>query len=751
MATEGDRRPVGRATQAGARTPLSGWFVACGVLLVASLLAAFIVQARQQALLDQAVQGQDDYLVLNLYQLETEYLRLRERWRQASGEPASARDELQLRYDIFISRIGLLQTDRAQRVLSESPEYGSALRAMRDFVDRCDLYLGQSAQAPFSAASMQALLVDLEALDAPIHQMLLAGAHRVAQQVTTRNETIAQHTLVGLALTAFLSAMVGLFGYLALRRMRQLDDSRRAIQAMANNLDEARELALRASQAKSEFLTSMSHAIRTPFHGMLGMLSLLRETKLEPRQHELLRTAIDSADHLLSLLNDIVDLSKLEAGTLTLQPSEVELAALLHEVERLMRSAAAAKALTLTTEVDTALPARVRLDATRLRQILYNLMANAIRFTERGAVTLRCRHTSDAAGGPMLQIEVVDSGVGMSADTVQRLFERSHLLERTHGRDARQGTGLGLEISYRLAQLMGGDIAVESTLGQGSVFRVRLPLDAVAEPDADAQAAAAVAQAASPRARRVLVAEDNAVNRLYLAALLERMGHGAHFVENGLEAVQAVQEHAFDIVLMDVHMPVMDGIAATEAIRRLDAQTASLPVVALTADAYADTRTRCLAAGMNDVMVKPLGMPELQAQFHRLFGAPAVATDVSRNEPAAGGTALLDSEVLARLVELMPRAEAARLYDALFAQAGDATERMRRALREADTEELRRVSNGIKGAALNLGLHALAEAAGRLGAGASTSAGQLALALQRFDETLAATRALCASEPALAP
>src|SRR5262249_35458777 len=200
-----------------------------------------------------------------------------------------------------------------------------------------------------------------------------------------------------------------------------------------------------------------------------------------------------------------------------------------------------------------------------------------------------------------------------------------------------------------------------------------------------------------------------------------------------------------------VHMPVMDGIAATEAIRRLDAQAAQLPVVALTADAYADTRTRCLGAGMNDVLVKPLGMPELQAQFQRLFGTPSSATDRARADQAAASTALLDAEVLARLVELMPRAEAARLYDALFAQAGDATARMHRALREADTDELRRVSNGVKGAALNLGLHALAEAAGRLGAGASTSAGQLALALQRFDETPAATRALCATEPALAP
>ena len=744
---------VGRRAVSGGASPLSGWFIATGVVLIVSLLAAFFVQARQQALLNQAVQGQDDYLVLNLFQLETEYLRLRERWRSAAADPATAREQLQLRYDIFISRISLLQTDRAQRVLSESPEYGSAQRALRDFVDRCDLYLGQSAQAPFSSASMKALLADLEALDAPVHHMLLAGAHRVAQQMTTRSGTIAQHNRVGIALIMFLSAMVGLFGYLALRRMRQLDDSRRALEAMANHLNDAREQALRASQAKSEFLTNMSHAIRTPFHGMLGMLALLRESRLDARQQELLRTAVDSADHLLGLLNDIVDLSKLEAGTLTLDVHDVELEPLLGEVERVMRAASAAKALQLTVDIDPALPRRVRLDGARLRQVLTNLTANAVRFTNRGSVVLACRVVPRVAGAePGLVFTVTDTGVGMSTDTVRRLFESSHLPERGPARDPmHQGTGLGLEVAHRLVRLMEGDITVDSTLGQGSVFRVALPLRALPESAGGQPQCAASAPAASARAQHVLVAEDNAVNRLFLAALLDRMGHSAHFVENGLEAVQAVQEHRFDIVLMDVHMPVMDGIAATEAIRQLESRSAELPIVALTADAYADTRTRCLSAGMDDVLVKPLGLPELGALFQRRFGSTAPPPDEARASPAIGaGMALLDPQVLARLIELMPRAEAARLYDSLLTQAGDATERMRRALRDADTDELRRVSHGLKGAALNLGLHALAEAAGRLSASAaSTSASQLALALQRFDETLVATRALCATEPEL--
>jgi two-component system, sensor histidine kinase len=749
MATQDDRRGVGAPA-----SPLSGWFVVTGAVLILSLLAAFFVQARQYALLNQAVKGQDDYLVLNLFQLETEYLRLRERWRQATGDPVRAREQLQLRYDIFVSRIGLLQTDRAQRVLSDSPEYGAALRALRDFVDRGDLYLGQNAQAPFSHASMQALLIDMEALDEPIHQMLLAGAHRVAEQVTARNDTLAQHNRIGLALTAFLSALVGVFGFLALRRMRQLDESRRAMEAMANRLHDAREQAVRASQVKSEFLTNMSHAIRTPFHGMLGMLTLLRETRLEQHQQELLRTAVDSADHLLSLLNDIVDLSKLESGALTLDVREVDFAALMREVERLMRSPANAKGLQLSAQIDSSLPPRLQLDGTRVRQVLYNLVANAIRFTDSGSVGLRCRRVApQGEREPMLEIEVVDTGVGMDADTLSRLFERQLVMERSPTRPGamRQGTGLGLEIAQRLTRLMGGDIAVESAPGLGSTFRVRVPMRVPPSALIEGPSAAPQQPAVAAPARHVLVAEDNAVNRLYIGALLERMGHRAHFVENGLEAQQAVQEHRFDIVLMDVHMPVMDGIDATRAIRALGTPTAArLPIVALTADAYADTRTRCLAVGMDDVLVKPLGLPELEALFQRRFGSDVGVRAQPARESAAGGVAaLLDTEVLARLVELMPRAEAARLYEAMLSQAGDTTERMRRALREADTDELRRLSHGLKGAALNLGLRALADAADRLSGGASANAGQLALALQRFDETLAATRAMCATQPAL--
>src|SRR5262249_30093829 len=195
-----------------------------------------------------------------------------------------------------------------------------------------------------------------------------------------------------------------------------------------NHLNDAREQALRASQAKSEFLTNMSHAIRTPFHGMLGMLALLRESRLDARQQELLRTAVDSADHPLGLLNDIAHLSKLAAGTLALDEQDTEIEPLLREVERVMRPGADAKALQLNLEIDPALPERMRIDGARLRQVLTNLLANAIRFTHHGSVKLAARVVpASGASAAQWQLVVSDTGVGMSADTVARLFERSHL------------------------------------------------------------------------------------------------------------------------------------------------------------------------------------------------------------------------------------------------------------------------------------------------------------------------------------
>jgi two-component system, sensor histidine kinase len=737
------RRPLGGSMR------LTTWLGVTGLLLLATLLAAAFVQVRQYALLNLTVQQQDDYLVLSLYQLETEYLRLRERWRQDLDTAAADPSALQLRYDIFLSRATLLRTERASRLLRQVPNAQQALRQIDTFASRADLYLSGAPRGPMSRQAARALLDELVTLADPIHQLLLDASHQVAAQVTERREQVRQHNVVGLALTGFLSAMVVVFALIALRQVRKLEQRRQSLEALADQLRDARTEAETASTAKSEFLADMSHELRTPLHGLMGMLSLMKDAPDDPQAPRWLQTADDSAAHLLRLLDDILDLSKLESGTLLLQPQDVDLRALVQDVKLLMQAHAADKGLALELRFEGPLPAHVQLDPTRTRQVLYNLLNNAIKFSDAGSVVLCCRQRTGPEGEPQLEFDVIDSGIGMDQATVARLFQR---FSRADDPVARRqgGTGLGLAISRNLARLMDGEIVVRSAPGAGSVFSFRCPLVAAAA----ASPLAAQPAPSSPRTLRVLVAEDHPVNRLYIAALLERLGHQGLFATNGLEAVQALRQQDVDLVLMDVHMPVMDGVAASEAIRAMDPPASQVRIVALTADVFADTRERCLRAGINEVITKPVSLPDLTALLARHFGSAEapVAAEPTAPAPAPEEAApreapLLDPGALRHVTDLMGPERAPALYAGFFEQAGDAARRMREAMREADVDEVRRAAHAVKGAALNLGLPALAEAAANLNRDAATlGPAPLALAVQRYEELVQATRAVCAAE-----
>ncbi|MCG6558533.1 ATP-binding protein [Ruegeria sp. 1NDH52C] len=381
-----------------------------------------------------------------------------------------------------------------------------------------------------------------------------------------------------------------------------------AAKAQAEELAAARIAAEEGARAKAEFLATMSHEIRTPMNGVVGMAELLSDTELSEEQRQYVSTIRSSSTALLAIINDVLELSRLDARKMELHPVNFDPKACLEETLRLLQPQARAKGLKLALETETDVPPLVHGDDGRLRQVLINLLGNAIKFTERGGVTLRVRADAQEPGH-LFVIVVEDSGIGIAADKIERVFERFSQADtdttRLYG-----GTGLGLTISRELVVLMGGRITVESTLGQGSCFTLRLPLGPPGDPGADADT-----QTLSPdeldrlRGLSVLVADDNRVNRLLMGKFLADLPIRLDFAHDGQQAVAMATRQEPDIVFMDMSMPVMSGIEATSQIRA--SKGAQPLIVALTANTFDSDRAACLAAGMDDFLSKPVGRADL--------------------------------------------------------------------------------------------------------------------------------------------
>jgi PAS domain S-box-containing protein len=359
-------------------------------------------------------------------------------------------------------------------------------------------------------------------------------------------------------------------------------------------LAEARDAALEAAEVKAQFLANMSHEIRTPMNGVLGVLHLLKNEALSEDGRRLLGEALGCGAMLAQLLNDIIDFSRIEAGKLDLCPEPVRPAELLDSVAALLAPQARDKGLCLTVEAADC--GWVLVDPVRLRQILFNLIGNAVKFTADGGVTVRLKGAGDT-----LVFEIADTGIGIAAQARDQLFER---FRQADGSATRRfgGSGLGLAIARGLAEQMGGAIAVESTPGQGSTFRVEIAAPACAAPTAETEED----DDALLGGLRVLVVEDNATNRLIATRLLEQLGACVTTADDGAQGLEAARAQAFDLIFMDIQMPVMDGQAASAAIRALDGPAAQVPIIAMTANALAHQVEAYLAGGMNGWVAKPL-------------------------------------------------------------------------------------------------------------------------------------------------
>ena len=728
------------------------WLVMIAAALGLALTLAVLLQARHFAVWRHAMQTSDEHAMRVVLQTQVQTLRLREQWRQLSSDatPLDA-DVVRVQFVQWQAVVNELQSKASMELLSEVASYQQLRTETAEFVAAADAALGDRPLLPITGDFVAGLLPALQALDDPVQALVQAAAEIVDQRTAQRRADVRQQNQFGLALTAFLAVLTLVLASIALWHLNQLRRRRHLLERQALDLDQARRDAEQASNSKSIFLANMSHDVRTPFHGLMGMLSILRETGLTPRQNDYLRTATESADHLLAVLNDILDMSQLETGRVSINATPIDLRVLLHDVEALMRPQATTKSLALHLETEPSLPECIMGDTTRIKQILFNLLSNAIKFSDRGAVVLEVRGGSNEQRQPTLQFVVTDTGLGMDEATRRQLFQRSM---RGHSDSSRRhaGTGLGLEISRKLARLMQGEITVTSRPGEGSVFTFSMPLQALADCASDVAPAAAVATsaAAGPATQRllVLVAEDNPVNRQYMAALLDKLGHTAHFTANGDEAVWAAQQQAFDLVLMDLHMPVLDGLSATRAIRALANRTAAtVPIVALTADALEETRERCLVAGMNDFLTKPVSPQKLASTLRRLFGsAVCTGNDVpSVNRPhlatSANGQPVIDQAALRLLLQAMPHERLASLIAAYLDQGPQTVQRLRAAVRDAQPLALRVNAHAAKGAALNLGLSALAATAGALHEGAAhLPAHEIARLVQRFADLLPQTR-----------
>ncbi|MGV1801504.1 ATP-binding protein [Agrobacterium vitis] len=693
-----------------------------GVLLLTFLLLFKDVSDRYRLLFDDIREN----AVWSIYQLDREARALDYVLVEASNQGASdekAIAQVSMRYDILLSRINLVNDSKFGSYFNSDTTISGHLQSIGDIIRKIEPVLDgfQTGVVP-DTQQIEEVKQDLDVLCAQTNDLLIYTNSYVGSQRSTIRSAMFEMEKTSAIMLGLLMASVIFLVVTLHRQLKSVRETSRRLETMTRELSDAYEAADSGNRAKSQFMATMGHEIRTPLNAILGMAELLEYSQLPSDALQSVKTIRSSGEALLEVINEILDYSKIEHGKLELEERAVDISSLAENTISIMQGRSDDQDNQLVLDIPVSLDALyVRTDPTRLRQVLLNLLSNAIKFTQNGVVTLRLREFYRGSA-LMLRFEVEDTGIGIDETGLAKLFKPFSQVDASISRKY-GGTGLGLTICKQIVEKLGGELGMSSTVGVGSIFWFELPVMAAGKDDVRQNARHSSADL--PRLK-ILLVEDNRVNQQVASRFLSKLGQDVVVAGDGAQAVARTEREVFDMILMDMQMPVMDGIEATRHIIERGGASALTPIVAMTANASDDDRRRCRAAGMVGFESKPVTMNRLRDLI--LSFAPVDREQVSGEEPVETKPqqdSVLDHSPLTlqqhldeingldearhdELVEALGEEIYQELIESFFDDAAQLLGELHNAMAQRNPREIDRVLHTIKGAAVNVGLNDIA-------------------------------------------